>query len=432
MDNRDNFNLDDLFIPGAGFEMNEVPEPVNEKPEPVTVNEDHGREFLENGFIAFDDNEEQKPDIEYSDSVAKESHSNINEWNPNGSNDWSNPPSADTGKGLAFVVFGIIGILMIIVLLLISMLIKDIVGDKSFDFNFADRPFDEIVEQVLDKLDSSDEDADSDVFSFDSETDLADKEESYDGEEWKRPFYEIDWDNVRKEFSERTNYEPDEVGDEYYNEIVECIDDSLPYTLQMTENSRFDQEHRVCLQSNFYQISGDVPNVDFLNERLAYASMYYVEDYLDNIDYFNNYIEEYESGYILSIDSYATYTSDEILSIVLKEDFLYPDGTKQIQLYPININMQTGSFINNTEILDVDEAFAADFKRRSSLQNGENRVAVDERTNVDIVNYLISDDSLIIFYTPLGLEVGYNFYLEEGIGWITVTYKDYEQFLNTM
>ena len=37
---------------------------------------------------------------------------------------------------------------------------------------------------------------------------------------------------------------------------------------------------------------------------------------------------------------------------------------------------------------------------------------------------LNDDDSLIIFYTPLGMEVGFNYYY----GWVTVTYKDYQKY----
>ena len=34
---------------------------------------------------------------------------------------------------------------------------------------------------------------------------------------------------------------------------------------------------------------------------------------------------------------------------------------------------------------------------------------------------LNSEDELILFYTPIGMEVGFNYYN----GWVTVTYPDY-------
>ena len=42
----------------------------------------------------------------------------------------------------------------------------------------------------------------------------------------------------------------------------------------------------------------------------------------------------------------------------------------------------------------------------------------------EITYYLTDSDYLIIFYTPLGMEVGFNYY----DGWVTVTYRDYEKY----
>ena len=39
-----------------------------------------------------------------------------------------------------------------------------------------------------------------------------------------------------------------------------------------------------------------------------------------------------------------------------------------------------------------------------------------------------ADESLILFYTPLGLEVGYNYETDSSQGWVTVTFTDYEKF----
>ena len=43
----------------------------------------------------------------------------------------------------------------------------------------------------------------------------------------------------------------------------------------------------------------------------------------------------------------------------------------------------------------------------------------------EITELLTSDGDLIIFYTPQGMEIGFNY--DEG--WVTVTYHDYREYL---
>ena len=85
--------------------------------------------------------------------------------------------------------------------------------------------------------------------------------------------------------------------------------------------------------------------------------------------------------------------------------------------------METGMLMNNTHLLAVDDNFSVDFRKRCELQNGviEN---LDYMSDQEITYYLTDSDYLIIFYTPLGMEVGFNYY----DGWVTVTYRDYEKY----
>ena len=46
------------------------------------------------------------------------------------------------------------------------------------------------------------------------------------------------------------------------------------------------------------------------------------------------------------------------------------------------------------------------------------------RSDQQITDYFKSDD-IIVFYTPNGMEIGFNY--EEG--WVTVTYEEYEKYL---
>ena len=73
--------------------------------------------------------------------------------------------------------------------------------------------------------------------------------------------------------------------------------------------------------------------------------------------------------------------------------------------------------------LDIDDEFAIDFRKRCEEQNGEIN-GLNYYSDQQIREYLTNENSLIIFYTPLGMEVGIHY----DDGWATVTYKDYEKF----
>lgn len=79
--------------------------------------------------------------------------------------------------------------------------------------------------------------------------------------------------------------------------------------------------------------------------------------------------------------------------------------------------------LNNTDLLNINDSFSVDFRERCERQNGE----IEElyyMSDQEITGYLTENDYLIIFYTPLGMEIGFNYY----DGWVTVTYKDYKRY----
>ena len=59
----------------------------------------------------------------------------------------------------------------------------------------------------------------------------------------------------------------------------------------------------------------------------------------------------------------------------------------------------------------------------STIQNGE-ITYLSMMSDQEITEYFNSSN-IIVFYTPKGLEIGFNY--DEG--WVTVTYEDYEQYL---
>jgi hypothetical protein len=85
--------------------------------------------------------------------------------------------------------------------------------------------------------------------------------------------------------------------------------------------------------------------------------------------------------------------------------------------------MEKGVILDNNDMLSIDDDFSVDFRKRSDKQNGEIDY-LTYLTDQQITDYFESDD-IIVFYTPMGMEIGFNY--EQG--WVTVTYEDYEQYL---
>ena len=80
--------------------------------------------------------------------------------------------------------------------------------------------------------------------------------------------------------------------------------------------------------------------------------------------------------------------------------------------------------MDNTDIIAVDDDFSVDFRYRSEEQNGTIDT-LDWMSDQEITELLTSSGNLIIYYTPMGMEIGFNY--EDG--WVTVTYHDYKDYL---
>lgn len=73
----------------------------------------------------------------------------------------------------------------------------------------------------------------------------------------------------------------------------------------------------------------------------------------------------------------------------------------------------------------MDEAFAMDFRMREGMENGE--YSLTGYTDQEIQNMLNNPETLVIFFTPMGMEVGLNL----GDRVVYVTYEDYLSYTNT-
>lgn len=225
--------------------------------------------------------------------------------------------------------------------------------------------------------------------------------------------YDFDFD---KDYEEDYDYD----SDKYYT-LHDDVKKDLSYSIDW-ESYKYDTDkENVSIVVDYPVIKGEkVPNLDKLNETIAKEvedfTDYYEDDYSKHLIDDDSYFQAYSAGYV-------TYMSEDILSIAFSE-YMYSDYDSLVYLKSINIDMKDGVIMDNTGIIDVDDEFSVDFRTRSNNQNGSIS-SLDGMADQEITKYLTSADNLIIFYVPQGLEIGFNY----RDGWVTVTYKDYEEFL---
>lgn len=130
-----------------------------------------------------------------------------------------------------------------------------------------------------------------------------------------------------------------------------------------------------------------------------------------------------EENFAFETECYVTYMDEEILSVIYLERGYLDDEVYESYVVSVNIDMESKMALTNSQLLQIDDEFSVDFRERCERQNGEIQF-FSIYSDQDITDLLTDDDSLIIFYTPLGMEVGFNYYY----GWVTVTYQDYQKY----
>lgn len=205
-----------------------------------------------------------------------------------------------------------------------------------------------------------------------------------------------------------------------YYELKDAVIEGLSYEVAFRN---YDYVHpdneNIIIQFVYPIVSGsNVPNIDSVNDAIQ-KEMQVVSEYVASIP---DYLGADES-YQFEGTGYVTYMSESVLSVVYVE-YGYMNGEYlESYIVPVNIDMRSGLIMNNEQLLEINDQFSVDFRRRCEEQNGENQY-LSMLSDQDITSYLTDKDYMIAFYTPLGMEIGFNFY----DGWVTVTYQDYKKF----
>ncbi len=206
----------------------------------------------------------------------------------------------------------------------------------------------------------------------------------------------------------------------YYEGLYNALRDDLLYKAEFVTQEFKPEEYdeRVIIQVEYPQITGAAPNLDIINSYLEMEYLYYKQFFDEK--YEQNMTED--SYFYVVSKGYVTYMDEKVMSVVFEEE-MYVDGQGMIQFYCLNFDMTDGVVMNNVDILNIDLEFAVEFRRREVLENGDEWLT--DYTDQEILEMLRDWDHLVIFYTPMGMEVGLNLY--EVV--LYMTYSDYERFL---
>lgn len=211
--------------------------------------------------------------------------------------------------------------------------------------------------------------------------------------------------------------------DDYYVTLADAIRDDLSYSVEWEEYNLRDEETGATAVGRYPQlVGGNIPQRDELNELIKTEATYYSTLY----EYYRNWQGD-NVVYNAESMGYVTYMDEEKISIVLEESYVM-DGQSNISLYSINIDLLSGEVLNNGRLIEYTQQLAEEFRRQNEYQNGTVD-AVDRMDDEQLLDFLSDENTNIVFYTPVGLEIGFNYTTSDSSGWVTATIKDYERYV---
>lgn len=176
----------------------------------------------------------------------------------------------------------------------------------------------------------------------------------------------------------------------------------------------------------YYQLTSDKYDFTQVNEKLRDQAISELYEYLEN----NDNQTENNLNYSLYCDCVITYNNDDVISFCYNVYSYENTYTENFYLHGINVDIKNAQIIDNTSLLNFDDDFSTFFKDRSNIQNSFVD-AINYSPASDVTKVFNDDDSLILFFTPLGIEVGINYKYKYSHGWVTITINDFDQYIKT-
>lgn len=210
--------------------------------------------------------------------------------------------------------------------------------------------------------------------------------------------------------------------DKYYDHIVDSIDKTLSYSIKKETYNYTDADKNVDIYIDYPQITNStIERQDSINEYIEETAQFYLKNYAAHPEKGN------VSDCTIIIQSYVTFTSEDMMSIVLDEQ-IDMQGISYLDLFCINVDIPSGQILDNKNMVTFSEELGKEFRSVSNRQNGKIDF-IDMISDKEIANYMEDNKSGIVFYTPVGLELGFNYAIENQSGWITATFKDYQKLI---
>lgn len=196
--------------------------------------------------------------------------------------------------------------------------------------------------------------------------------------------------------------------DEYYQEITDATELGLSYGISWrSESVRPDDPDDLCIYDCVYPVltGEDTDKLRNINAEIEKMACRYQDQ-----------MSEYPEG--ISSSAYVTYMDEEKISIVFQHDLNGAENWTSM-LEAVTYQMDIGEKIPYSQMLEIDDDLVRQFRARDSRQNGTVEF-VEQLSDEELKDYLSDDEKRVVFYTPVGLEIGFNY---DG-GWVTVTLKD--------
>ncbi len=236
---------------------------------------------------------------------------------------------------------------------------------------------------------------------------IANSAQSGAGSRGRSDYYDNDYYGGYDDDYDYGYYEPDE-DDPYYREIVDWTRTDLDYHIQWAvESVDPDDPDDDCTYYTTYPIleQEDTTKFDAVNDTIRSIACRYRDIYWG-----------YEEG--ISTFGYVTFMDEEKISVVFKHNF-YNKNVTEVRLDARSFWIESGEEIAPEEMTDIDQELAMRFQAQDKIQN--NGVEYVQDLTADYLLPILKDPNrAVFFYTPVGLEVGFNY----ETGWVTVTLKE--------
>ncbi len=207
---------------------------------------------------------------------------------------------------------------------------------------------------------------------------------------------------------------------DYLEEITDDVSYELDYDVEMEyfEYEDYYDEGSYCLYVEYPVFSakdkkGSGTDFEEINTILQ-QEIGYLSAAMDNV-------VSYEvTAYA---DAHICYMAEDMVSVVYQEQLQWDEGAA-VRLSTVCFDPGTGRILNVMDDFRVDKAFTKAVADQIVEQGlGDYLEGVEDSR---LMEWLSPDSpDVIAYYTPLGLEIGYN----ADWGWLTVTLKDYEAYL---